>query len=391
MMRDVSDQVEVVCPLPSSWQAFDPSPLAVFDERVIAFIQALAEQLISQADTWPNLAALGFFLRPKALEQAVHTAQSDQPSRMPLGLTFHLVPSNVPTVAPFSWLAALLQGNSAIVRLASRAYPEQDRLLSLLNNLLAQPQWQAIANRTRFIRYPHNDAVTHHFSTLCQMRIVWGGDTTITAIRQIPLPAGAMECCFPDRQSLALIDTSYLAKTTASRFDSLVRQLAQDIGQFNQQACASPVLIVWLGHPATALWQRFWSRLAAHYPQESVHKLEQLLNYQLAACDGTAGEIEAIGPLTIAALHQSAALKQCRFGGGWLVYQIVDSLTEWLAQPGSFQTCVYLGADPNTLRQRLTQTPSLRIDRVVQPGHALDFDWHWDGRALLQAFSRVMI
>lgn len=65
---------------------------------------------------WPRWVSR---LRPRNIdEQRKHMA-----GRMPLGMVFHLVPSNVPTVAFYSWLMALLTGNSSVVRLSSRIDP----------------------------------------------------------------------------------------------------------------------------------------------------------------------------------------------------------------------------------------------------------------------------
>ena len=148
---------------------------------------------------------------------------------MPLGLTFHLVPSNVPSVAFYSWLAALLQGNSAVVRLSSRSNPVQEAMLSLLNQMFSEVEWHAIAARVRFVRYPHNDAITEYFSVLCYSRVIWGGDSTIHEIRKIPLSAKAKELCFPDRKSVAVLDSHYLNELSESEFMQLIQRLGLDI------------------------------------------------------------------------------------------------------------------------------------------------------------------
>lgn len=380
--------VDVICPLNTTWSAFELAPLAVFSEPVTSFVTELSRRLLLLANNQPDLAALGFFLRPAALKQALQ--QYKHTDLMPLGLTFHLVPSNVPTVAFYSWLAALLQGNSAVVRLSSHRNPVQEAMLDLLNQMFSEEEWQAIAVRVRFVRYQHNDAITEYFSALCHSRVIWGGNHTIREIRKIPLSAKAKELCFPDRKSVAVLDSHYLNALSERDFAQLIQRLGLDISQFNQQACASPVLLVWLGKPAAELWHRFWPVLSCQFPDEFADKLEQTINLQLAACDGLISQSAQFGNLTIAEISHAADVIHCGFGAGLLVYQIVDELEDWLTQPASFQTCVYIGADKAHFVELLKQCPTMRIDRVCPAGQALTFDWIWDGHGMLREFSRVL-
>ena len=379
--------VEVVCPLNSTWAEFELAPVAVYSDTAIRFVTELSRRLLLLANSQPDLAALGFFLRPAALKQALQ--QSQPQNLMPLGLTFHLVPSNVPTVAFYSWLAALLQGNSAVVRLSSRRNAVQDAMLDLLNQMFSDAEWQTIAEHVRFVRYQHNDTITEYFSALCASRVIWGGDNTIRDIRKIPLSAKAKELCFPDRKSVAVLDSDYLNTLDEQAFAQLISRLGLDISQFNQQACASPVLFVWQGVPSVELWQRFWSALACQFPDEFVDKLEQTINLQLAACDGVITESHQFAGLTVAGINNAADVGNCVFVGGFLVYQIVDELAVWLAQPASFQTCVYVGTDKTNFVERIKQS-AMRIDRVCVSGQALAFDWIWDGHNMLREFTRIL-
>ena len=380
--------VDVVCPLNTSWAEFELAPFAVYSDTAIRFVTELSRRLLLLANSQPDLAALGFFLRPAALKQALQ--QSQPHNLMPLGLTFHLVPSNVPTVAFYSWLAALLQGNSAVVRLSSRRNAVQEAMLALLDQMLNEPQWQMIANRTRFIRYPHNNAITEYLSSRCAVRVIWGGDATIREIRQIPLSPKAKELCFPDRKSVAVLETNYLHSLNFTDFSRLIQRLGQDVSQFNQQACASPVLLVWLGEPTSELWQRFWTALSHQFSDEFADKLEQTINLQLASCDGVIEQTEVFGKLVIGATSHAANVNHCQFGSGLLAYQIVESCDVWVSQQASFQTCVYVGADKASFAEKVKNSMAMRMDRICSAGQALAFDWSWDGEDLLQSYSRCI-
>ena len=373
--------IEFVLPA-SGWQGFTPAPLPVADETVVAFCATLSQRLLALGREWPDLAALGFWLRPVALNAHL---QGYVP-RSPLGLTLHLVPSNVPTLGLFSWLIALLAGNSAIVRLSRRQDPVQQQLLAECAALLADPQWQTIADRVRFIRYGHDEAITAALSARCDLRVVWGGDATVNAIRAITLPPQARELVFPDRRSLALLDAAgWRALDDASRQHQLAA-LAQDISQFNQQACASPTTLIWLGAWEESERAELLAELSVPFGFESANGMARLVNSQLALA---AGEVQCVKSFGFLSLLQCRSLQpQITVGGGVLLERHYADLAGWLADGDQVQTCVCLGIPAATVAVSLRQYPGTRIDRLVPPGQALAFDWFWDGQDLLAVMSR---
>ena len=373
--------IEFVLPA-SGWQGFTAAPLPVADETVIAFCAALSQRLLSLGREWPDLAALGFWLRPVALNAHLQ----GYVSRSPLGLTLHLVPSNVPTLGVFSWLLALLAGNSAIVRLSRRQDPVQQQLLAECAALLADPQWQVIAERVRFIRYGHDEAITAALSARCDLRVIWGGDATVSAIRAIALPPKARELVFPDRRSLAVLDAAGWCELDAASRQRQQAALAQDISQFNQQACASPTTLVWLGEWQAPERAELLTALAAPFSADPGNGMSRLVNSQLALATAEAQTQTTAGTLS---LLQAAALQpQVTVGGGVLLERHYPDIEAWLADGDQVQTCVCIGIATVTVASHLRQYPGTRIDRLVAPGQALAFDWFWDGQDLLASMSR---
>lgn len=373
--------IEFVLPA-CGWQGFTPAPLPVADDSVMAFCVALSQRLLALGSAWPDLVALGFWLRPAALRAHLPAYAS----RSPLGLTLHLVPSNVPTLGVFSWLMALLAGNSAIVRLSRRQDPVQQQLLAVCADLLAKPEWQAIAARVRFIRYGHDEAITAALSAQCDLRVVWGGDATVTAIRAIALPPRGRELVFPDRRSLALLDASAWLALDDARRQRQQAALAQDISQFNQQACASPTTLVWLGDWPAPAREALLAALAAPFAQDPANGMARLVNSQLALASGVVLAQTAVGSLNL--LQAGGVQTQIATGGGVLLERHYADVPSWLAAGDQVQTCVCVGIAPAAVAAWLRQYPDTRIDRLVPPGQALAFDWFWDGQDLLAQMSR---
>lgn len=377
--------VEFVTPQ-TDWHDFNPTPLPCAAAEVLDFVAALSRAFMAAGKAWPDLVALGFWLRPAAIRQQLAGYQAHSP----LGLTFHLVPSNVPTLALYSWLVALLMGNSAIVRLSRRVDPVQQAALACVATLLAEPQWQAIACRVRFIRYAHDETMTAVFSRACQLRVIWGGDATVQQIRAIPLSPQAREMVFPDRHSAAVLSSSGLQSLSAEQRSQQLRALAQDISQFNQQACASPTSLIWLAPPAAWLREEVIVALAEPFLHEPAYGMSRLVNSQLALATAAASRLHAhLGLHLLQSGEKAAPEVVTTFGGGVLIERQYANLTGWLADGDHFQTCVCLGIHPTEILKYLACYPITRIDRLVTAGQALAFDWFWDGQDLLAGMSRV--
>ncbi|MNQ76389.1 Acyl-CoA reductase (LuxC) [compost metagenome] len=303
-------------------------------------------------------------------------------------MVFHLVPSNVPTVAFYSWIMALLMGNGSVVRLSSRIDPVQEAILTILNELLSLPEWQEIASRTRFIRYGHDERVTAWLSARCCLRIIWGGDETIGRVRAIPLSPSAQEIVFPDRRSMAVLDSQWLASLDAAAWRQVVAALQQDFTRFNQQACASPTTICWLGTPDSVLRRNLLEAVFAPFADSPALMMERLINSQQNAAHDGQMQLETFAGVTL--LTPAVSLRLAHIGGGTVAEFVADTLDELLLQPWDMQTCVWVGPDKTRLERALLVSPGCHIDRVASPGLALAFEWLWDGIDMLAACSRQL-
>ncbi|MBW1963561.1 MAG: hypothetical protein JRJ04_19170, partial [Deltaproteobacteria bacterium] len=242
-------------------------PLLPFSESVMTFVAALSTNLLRNAECrkYPELPALGYWLRPANLRKLKQRFVDQQAGDvwLPRGLVFHLAPSNVPTIAVYSWICSLLMGNCNLIRLSGKQNNAQARLVEIINEALSVNEHAEIKSRNLLVSYPHNEKVTAMFSECCQARVIWGGDETVKAIRRIPLPANAKEICFANRISLALLDARAVLNLNAQMLEQLAHNFFNDAYGFNQMACSSPRLVVWLGKQSCceAAKERFWKAL----------------------------------------------------------------------------------------------------------------------------------
>ncbi|MEI8394788.1 MAG: acyl-CoA reductase [Rhodospirillaceae bacterium] len=382
-----------------------PSELPPFAPEILDFLNTLHRRLLSdlEARALPDLQALAFELRPAALARLKAGFEASLPAgavAVPRGLALHVPPANVDTMLFYSWLPALLTGNRNIVRVSERLGATAAVLLRLLAVSLEDSP--VIADSVAFVSWPRDDrAITAALSRLADARLLWGGDDSVTALRAIPAAAHTLDLGFPDRVSRAVLKAeAYLALSEPAR-QSLAEALAHDLFRFDQQACASPRLLVWCGTAAEAdrAGADLYPRLAAQAVRVAGiaapgARLERLTGGHRAILDLPVIGIREYGAeLTVIRLNRPQDLDRaepaaCR---GLLPEARIAALTDLApAITRRTQTLVHFGFSGAELAGLARTLNGRGIDRMVPPGRALTFSTLWDGTDLLRALVRLV-
>ncbi|MEZ4362723.1 MAG: acyl-CoA reductase [Kofleriaceae bacterium] len=373
-----------------------------FAEDALALADRFSRRLMASplARTHPELMALGFFMRKAELARArAERAAAARPDvlEVPLGLVFHVPPANVDTIFMYSWLQSMLAGNANVVRLSSRSSPVVEHLCALLDEVLAEPDLAALRARVAMVQYGHDDALTAALSARADLRVLWGGDAAITAIRRAPLPAHARELTFADRFSLVVLGAAEVRRCADEARASLVEHLFNDLYWFDQAGCSSPRLCVWLGDEATAraAATRLWPALAAHAERRGYHpdlamRLAKDVFCHRAVLDGPVTARHLYGPaLTILDVASLDGLGRDHPGAG-LLYQAfvasLEALEPWIARKD--QTLTYFGVPREELLALAQRLAGRGLDRLVPVGQALQMARFWDGYDLASEFVR---
>jgi hypothetical protein len=377
---------------------------APFAEEAMALGHAFATRLLADpvARVHPELMTLGFFLRKTELVKARREFEARTPSDVvpvPVGLVFHVPPANVDTMFVYSWLVSVLAGNANLVRLSSRASPIVDHLCALLDELLARPSFAEAARRVAMIQYDHDPAITRAISARAELRMLWGGDAAIAAIRAAPLPPHGRDLTFADRFSLvALAAPAVAALDDAGRRD-LAERLANDVFWFDQAACASPRLCVWVGAvgDVAAARDRLWREVAAvaaarGLRPEVAHRMAREVFIHQAVLDGPVVARADYGPgLTVLRVDRLDGLSRAHPGGGLLYEAIAPSLASldrFVARKD--QTLTHFGFARHELTELAQRLAGRGLDRLVPVGQALTMARIWDGYDLIGQLTRAV-
>jgi hypothetical protein len=378
------------------------TPGLPFADDAVEFCTALSQRLMTDpgARAFPEVMALGFFIRKSELTTLARSLET-APSllRVAQGLVFHIPPANVDTVFAYSWLLSLLMGNLNLVRLSRRASPVVELVVDHARALLQEPRFARLADGNVMVRYPHDASITAALSAVTRLRVIWGGDAAISAVRRAPLPAYGRDLTFADRTSLAVLAAPAVAALEPPALTTLAEGLYADVFWFDQAACSSPRLVMWIGDAASiiAASDRLWPALAAVAEQkgfvpEPGHVSAKETFAFAAIADGQALQRRRFsGRLTVLTRSDVRALPSEHPGAGLLWEASTDSLEGVAAAvTARTQTLSQFGFSHAELSALCHKLAGRGVDRVVPIGKALAFGRYWDGRDLLAEFSKLV-
>jgi Acyl-CoA reductase (LuxC) len=369
---------------------------------VLAVAAALSRRLAldAEARTFPALQALAFWMRRTELlrlRDAFRRLEDASRILVPRGTVFHVPPANVDTLFVYSWLLAVLAGNRNVVRLSTRMTRQGTILCRMLNEELARQHDGLLAQNTIMLSYGHEAEISAALSSICDVRVIWGGDATVNAMRRVPLPPHAVEMTFPDRYSWAALRAdAFLALDEAGR-ETLADQFYNDTFWFDQLGCSSPRTLVWVGDAARgAAAATLFSEavalrvLARGYHVDVGSALAKRTFAFRAVLDQPVSRVSWVSnELALAELDADAPMDRAHPGGGFLFQRFVDSLTAIAGLLSSRdQTLAYFGFTTEEMRTFAVSLGSRSFDRIVPIGEALRFDRYWDGYDLLAQFTR---
>lgn len=381
-----ADTVEQMLQLPA---------LQPFSNEIITFLNALSRKLLKTGKAYSDVMTFGFWCRRAALlkEKDKYT---NLDRRLGRGIIFHSTPSNVAVNFAFSFATGLLAGNANIVRLPEKPYAQVDIICQAVDELL-KDDFVNLAPYICVIKFPPVREITDVFSSICDTRVIWGGDMTVAELRKSPLKARANEVTFADRHSIAAIDADEYLK--AEDKERIAQDFYNDTYFTDQNACTSPCLIVWLGKDKEKAKKEFWERTHALVKEkysmaavQSVGKLSAF--YRVAVQKEGIKLIESEDNLVtrVACEIIDKDLSFFKYNSGFFFEYDADSLNEMLpicTEP--CQTLTYYGVSKQDMLNFVSECRPRGIDRIVPMGKSMDFSLVWDGYDLIRSLSRELV
>ena len=370
-----------------------------YDSKICEFLGEFSKELMKNKNSnkYPDIKTLGFWCRQRNILNLKKKFVSDK-TRVGLGLIFHITPSNIPTNFAYSLIFGLITGNSNIVKVPSKKFEQISIICKILNQILKKEKFNLIRKMIAIVRYSENDDYTKKISSICNARLIWGGDETIKNIRAFKLQERAIDIAFADRYSFCLINSEKLLRSNNYETKQLVEKFYNDTYLVDQNACSSPHLIIWFGKDMKKARLKFWNSL-----YDTVKKKYEMPDI---------APINKFNQLCSNILRFSNIKKQERFGnsiytimlnnldkdpnnlkGKWgFFYEFETNNLKKIAKfiNNKYQTLTYFGFEKETLRKFLLNNNLSGIDRIVPIGQALEMSLNWDGYDINNTLSRVV-
>ncbi len=394
-------------------------PLPVYSPEVCSFLDELSKVLRGdrEAKGFPDIMAFAFWCR-KGNIQRLREAYPFCKNRLGRGLAFHIAPSNVPVNFAYSLAFGLLAGNANVVRVSEKEFPQTDILCRGIREVLQRPEHRLLAEQTQVVSYGHDREVNDFYSSQCDVRVIWGGDTAIREIRKSELRPRATEITFADRYSFALFDQEAVEALEEGQLADLAEKFYNDTYLMDQNACSSPHLIFWMNAAGNvddrmdvsengevgrnaignSVRKRFWDavhRAAEKYelPEKKVMDKYTLLCENAASGKGK-GSLQRYGNLLyVVSLQELPEQMEELRGKFGLFYEMdlgsFEEICHRLSQ--RVQTCVTFGVSREMLAECLVDHHVRGVDRIVPVGQAMDIGVYWDGYDVIGNLSRGLV
>lgn len=370
-----------------------------FDEEICAFLEELSKVLLKDKRTasYPDIRTFAFYCRKANIGRLQKEFDNRYP-RLGRGIVFHIAPSNVPINFMFSYVFGLLSGNSNIVRASTKHFNQTEIICTIINELLQQDKFGEVKKRTAIISYERNKEITDKFSSLCDARIIWGGDKTIEEIRKSSISSRTIEIAFADRFSLGIVNAEKIIEASQNELRDLAERFYNDTYLMDQNACSTPHLLVWSKSKQTPnakniFWEHVY-KVASKYNLEEIKvsdkytllskyaielaNIEYIRKYEnLIYLVGINGKIDNITKLR----GKFGLFFECELDNP---LEIVKELDE------TVQTLAYYGYDREDIVRSVIQNSCRGVDRVVPFGKTLDIDVIWDGYDVIGQLSRII-
>ncbi|MDR2398975.1 MAG: hypothetical protein LBD61_00785 [Endomicrobium sp.] len=374
----------------------DNRPMQPFDEGTCSFLNAFSNKILKNplCKQYPDLISLGFWTRKANIEKL--KTQYNLQNRLGRGLAFHITPANIPVNFAFSFFFSLLAGNANIVRIPSKQFPQISIICNTLREAVAI--YPEIKKRTAFVSYPVNDEISESISKNADVRIIWGGDVTVTNIRRLSTKPRCIDIVFADRYSFCIIDGEAVLSASDTQITSLAEVFYNDTYLMDQNACSSPQIIFWQKVTQKAK-SRFWNAVTELVTKKYDLQPAIAVDKYIHLCKDaiTRDNIANImyDGLTyrsqLSSLH-GVDLIEFRGRGGYFYEYDLQSLDELiLFVTEKYQTITYFGVRSEIIKEFVISNKLRGIDRIVPIGKAMDIGIIWDGYDLIRELSRIII
>ena len=374
----------------------NPKPVKLHSQDRLNAIAEMAAGLLKlngKDEVSAAARALGFNFRKANLERMSQAYLNQK--RFGRGIIFQIAPSNTPVSGLYGAIFAFLSGNVVLTRVSPHAIQEITPVVEVIDQI--KHAGRPLSHFMSFISYSRDlKDITEAISKRVDGRILWGGDQTIAELKSYSTLPNCIDLAFPDKYSISIFNSDFISNTSLENIKKLSQDFLKDLMTFDQNACSSPKLIMWVGSISSIELAKikFLSSLDSEINEEKVdwgYASQRAIQAMKIRITGDYS-LKMIGSGIInffKKVNENAAIDFNLFKFGNVLECNLESLND-IASFGSekLQTCTYAGFDGEDIDKVRTNYHLFGFDRIVPVGKALEMSEIWDGIDFFETLSR---
>ena len=194
-----------------------------FNKKKIGFLNEISKEILKdkKLNIHPDLKDFGFWCRKKNIERYQKNLNYNL-NLIGRGIALHIPPSNVPMNLAFTMAIGIISGCENFIRIPEKDFPQINSLLKIIKKILSYEKFRKLKKSLCFIKYKKSDFKSSMLSKISDVRLIWGGDTTVEKFKEYNTKTRNVDLYFPNKVSGSLINTEELKKLKISEFTNLV-------------------------------------------------------------------------------------------------------------------------------------------------------------------------
>ena len=366
----------------------------VGDSHRVDFLSEVSRTILKskEAKNYPDLITFAYYCRERSVKSKLD-AYPFLHNKLGWGTVVHIAPANVPINFAFSFIFGFLSGNSNIVRLPSKKWPQVELLLNAFTDVVKRPEFEMLSKAFRFVRTDHDSLWLFDAIQKCDGLIVWGGDSTVAKFKALVKKPRCIEMYFPNRISSLFLDAKAILNADSTVLSRYVESFYNDTYVVDQNACSSPTKVIWIGQADQIKIARrlFWASVANKlekkgYALDPVARIDRYLDVMENI--EKQNQVIAVSQWATDLWTDQGNIHSINYRFGNFHEFVASNIVKAVGYLNNDeQTLTYIGLSADFIYDAF-EGSGKTVDRIVPVGRALEMQFSWDGVNLLERFSR---
>ena len=376
------------------------SSLTKLEDRITS-LKKIANEIKKLSLESKNNELLAFFY---FLEESINLLKKDSEkyfsNSLPIGIVLNIPSSNIPMMPFYTWVPSFLSGNKNFVRLSRKS---DLTLISSIISLIDIVIGKVESKRQIFYRGDIDSEITADISLNCDLRMIWGNDSTIKEIKKTFPTSATIELNYQNRNSAALINSNEYLRMSITEKKIFLKKYLNDSLSFSFAACSSPQYTFWLVSKKTNkdAQRIFIKDLKTHFNHADIDKgiisTNNLNSFQSFLIDSNNKIFDQLFLLCgrgVALLDIKELINVTdSFLNANSLFVSVETFKDFIKSfPKNIQTLTYSREIDIALLKDLPRLLNYKCpDRIIPFGEALKFGMTWDGTNFFNILRKKVV